>query len=129
VATIETFKADGITPTNLKILSSEPTKVKATFAPNGFVPVVADYYGIIRIEPALQQAFDIDEASTIRGNAPNPRIANCTISQDGSNIILEAETIPANLEAGQEYNVSARLGLDESPNVRAHDDGFNQGFS
>jgi hypothetical protein len=112
----------------LKVLSSEPTKVKATFTPNGFVPDVNEFFGIVRIEPALQQAFDIDEASTLRGNAPNPRIANCTISQDGSNLVVEAETVPANLEAGQEYNVSARLGLNEEPNQRGFSEGFDQGF-
>jgi len=126
VGIIETFKQDGTTPTNLKILSNEPTKIKVTFAPNGFNPTLADYYGIVRLEPALQQGFDIDESSTLRGDAPTPRIANATISKVGFNLIVEAETVPANLEPGQEYNISSRLGLNQNDNNNANN-GRNNG--
>jgi len=129
VGTIQTFKSDGTTNTNLKVLSSEPTKIKATFVPNAFDPTLEDYYGIIRIEPSLQQAFDIDEASTIRGNAPTPRVSGATITKDGVNVVIEAETVVENLQPGQEYNLSARLGLNQEPLTKAHNEGFSEGFS
>lgn len=115
------------------VSSDEFTTVTAVFTPNGFVPILGDYYGILRIEASGQTGEAIDELSTIREVPSNnvlvplPGLNQCQIQIGLMNeIILTGRVDPSRLEAEVTYDISAKIGTAEAAIVPgSYSDGYD----
>lgn len=117
VCTIETFN-----PANFdmegNISSTEFTRIKATFDSASItVTDVADYWGIIRIEPENNLTQEnIEELSSERSGVqvilvPLALETQTKKSIESGNLVLECLVDPAELVQGTNYKPSARHGL------------------
>jgi len=131
---IDTFDTD-LNNLNGAVLNGETTIIKAEFQPNFVVtPILADYYGIIRIEKNLSATDkEIYELSSVR-SAPVDNLllpleleTVLKLSLNGSNIVLECRT-DETLIQNVSYNIYARLGLKEAVVSGEFSDDFSNDF-
>lgn len=106
---IETFNENDDNLGGGLLLNGEVTKIKATFEPQAPIDV-AEFYGIIRLQVTEQPGYDIWESSTEDGIATGSPLGLITKSDVGGNLVLECETVPANLGSSP-YTISAKADL------------------
>ncbi len=84
-------------------------RIKATFTPDSGATNFANPYGIFRIFQEGGTIFNIREASTYRGDEYEGWITGITLTDNGTNAVLEAYLNTNLLDDSLNYRITARL--------------------